>query len=408
MCSNHVLRSYRLSIFCGVQVALLCSAFAGGQDANSSQAYLEIETKAVLQQGTVTFERSDADSTLTPFPTDKDGLIGYSTDDAFKLLIDRQSIRFNQFGNYTFTVFAKPRDRNDGLTFYVVARPQGTFGDLEDTVTFHLHYRGKVSSGTIALPLHTVGANDLLETKDSKLPEIIKLSGAVSPSIRLRSALPNFGLQIMQIDVKSDCGNCWQGLAPPSDLQTGSAGRVLSAKGQETEITIAGRPRTWPALRRSLVHFGISDPHDSITLQATYAPVEGGRVRTQDFPIQIRFSPSIWLILLLMGAGTAIGILVRRALGQNDAFEGKKIGIVCATVVVSELILYGSISDTRPLVLFGFNADPTQPLTIFLIALLVSGGPKLTEWISGVAGQLWTLLKGTQVQNSVAGGSAKT
>lgn len=407
---NYALSWCRTSTFCAAHVALVCAGLALGQDANLSQVYLDFEPKAVLQQGTVTFERSDADKALTPFPSDKDGLIGYSSDDAFKLLIDRQSIRFNQYGNYTFNAFAKLRTKEEGFTFYVVARPQGAFGDLEDTVTFHLHYRGKVSSGTIALPLHTVGSNDLLEVaKEIKVPETIKLAGTVPPSIRLRSALPNFGLQIKQIDVKSDCGNCWQSLAPPNDLQAGSGeGRVLTAKGQETEITIAGRPRTWPSLRSSLVHFRMSDPHDNITLQATYAPVEGGRVRTQEFAIPVRFSPSIWQIVLLMTLGTAIGILVRRALGQSDAFTKKQIGIVCATVLVSELILYVSVSDTHPLIVFGFNADPAQPLTIFVIALLVSGGPKLTEWITGVAEQLWNLIKGTQVQNRTAGGNAKT
>lgn len=394
------------TVFCLVLLMLGTVVVMRGQDSSLSQIYLEIEPKSVLQQGTVSFVRSYADKASAPAPQEKDALIGYSTDNDFKLAIDRQSISFDQYGNYSFRIFVTPLSKGKGFTFYVLARPQGTFGDFEDAVTFHLHNRGKDSSGTIPLALHTVGSNDLLDiAKAISTPETIKLSGTIAPTIRLRSTLPNFALQIMQVDVKSDCGDCWQGLAAPNDLQAGSAGRILTAKGQEAEISFAGRPRTWPSLRTSLTRFRMSDSHDNLALRVTYAPVEGGRVRTQDFSIPVRFSPSIWEIVLLFILGTALGILVRRPLGQADAYTKKQIGIVAGTVLVSEFILYATVSDTHPLILFGFNADPTQPLAIFVIALLVSGGPRLTQWISEVASHLWDLAKATQVQKPAPGGN---
>jgi hypothetical protein len=384
---------------------MLSTVSAIGQDLTQSQIYLEFDQKPVLQQGTVTFVRSYPDPVSAPMPSDKDGLVGYSDDGAFKLVVDRQSIRFDQYGNYTFTVFANPLKAIGGFTFYLRARPQGTFGDLEDSVHFHLHHEGKDSSGMILLPLHAVGSSDLLEpAKPILLPETIKLSGVVRPSIRLRSTLPNFALQVMQTDVTSECSDCWKDLAPPVDLGAGGPGRTLTAKGQDTEILLTGRARAWPSLLTSLGHFKMSDPHDNLTLRVTYAPVEGGRIRTQDFVIPVRFSPSIWEVAALMIVGMAVGILLRRALGQADAFARRQIAIVAGTVIASELILYVSVSETHPLVLFGFNADPTQPLTIFLIALLVSGGPRLTTSIAQVTRDLWNLVRGTQPNNPDPGG----
>jgi hypothetical protein len=374
-------------------------ASAGGQ--SNTQVRLEFDPKPIMQQGTVTFFPSYPDDVATPTPSDKDMLKGYSDDGAFELLVDRQSVSFNQYGNYTFNAFAIPLNKKGkGLNFYVSAHPQGTFGDVEDTVKFHLRHEGSDSSGLIPLPLHTIGSDDLLESVNpSSLAEPIKLSGTVQPVIRLRSTLPGFAVQIKQVEVKADCQDCWEGLDSPADLRPGGAGRILPSKGQETEILLNGAPRTLPSLRTSSSHFKISDPHDKLKLHVTYAPVEGGRVRAQDFVIPVRFSPSLWEVVVALVVGIVVGIAMRKVLGQADAFRRTQIAKVFGAVLVSELVLYISVSaDTRPLVLFGVNVDPTQPLTIAAIAILVAGGPTLTTWIRQIIQQLWDLLNGVQAR----------
>ena len=382
-------------------IVLVGFVSAGGQ--SNTQVRLEFDPKAIMQQGTVTFFPSYPDEVGTSPPSYKDMLRGYSKDGVFELLVDRQSVSFNQYGNYTFNAFAIPLNKNGikegiGLSFYVIAHPQGTFGDVEDTVTFHLYHEGKDSSGLIPLPLHTIGSNDLLEpVNPSSLPETIKLSGTVQPVIRLRSTLPDFALQLMQVDVRADCKDCWESIEPPADLRPGATGRILTSKGQEAEILLNGQPRTFPSLRTSSSHFKISDPHDKLMLHVTYAPIEGGRMRTQDFVIPVRFSPSLWEVVVALVVGIAAGILVRKVLGQADAFQRTQIAKVSGAVLVSELVLYISVSaDTRPLVLFGVNVDPTQPLSIAAIAILVGGGPTLTAWIRLIIQQLWDLLNGVQ------------
>ncbi len=189
----------------------------------------------------------------------------------------------------------------------------------------------------------------------------------------------------------------WEGLEPPADLRLGAAGRILTSKGQETEILLNGVPRTLPSLRTSSSHFKISDPHDKLMLHVTYAPIEGGRVRDQDFVIPVRFSPALWEVIVALVVGIAIGIALRKVLGQADAYQRPQIAKVSGAVLVSVLVLYISVSaDTRPLVLFGVNVDPTQPLTIAAIAILVGGGPTLTAWIRQIIQQLWDLLNGVQ------------
>jgi hypothetical protein len=379
-------------------LVLVCVVSAKGQ--SNTQVRLEFDPKPVMQQGTVTFFPAYPDDVATAAPSDKDMLRGYSDDGTFELLIDRQSVSFNQYGNYTFSAFAIPLVNKKGavLNFYVSAHPQGTFGDVEDTVTFHLHHEGKDSSGPILLPLHTIGSNDLLEPVGPRsVAETIAPSGAVQPSIRLRSTLPDFALQIVQVDVTPDCKDCWTGLEPPADLLPGKAGRLLASKGQDTNILLNGVPRTLPSLRTSSVHFNISDPHDKLLLHVTYAPIEGGRMRAQDFMIPVRFSPSLWEVVAALVVGIAVGIVMRKLLGQADAFRLNQIAKVCGAVLVSELVLYVSVSaDTRPLVLFGVNVDPTQPVTIAAIAVLVGGGPTLTAWIRQVVQQLWALVNGAQ------------
>jgi hypothetical protein len=50
-------------------------------------------------------------------------------------------------------------------------------------------------------------------------------------------------------------------------------------------------------------------------------------------------------------------------------------------VLASEALLYwGVASGSRPLVLFGLNIDPSQPVPCFFIALIVSGGPTVVAW----------------------------
>lgn len=392
----------RVLILPTVAFIVIAQAALPAQDNAGSNLYLQFDPKPVLQQGTVAFVRAYADPGSMPAPPDKEALVGYSDD--FKLVVDRQSFRFDQFGGYTFTAFTTPLKGNKTIyIFYARAVPQGTFADLEDTVTFHLHHGEKDSSGTILLPLHSVGSNDLLENANSSTLETTKLSGGPQPHIRLRSTLPSFALQITQVEVSSACSDCWSELAPPNDLKSGSSARVLTAKGQDTDIVLVGKPRTWPSLRSSLVHFKMSDAHDKLALRVTYSPIEGGRVRTQDFEIPVRFSPSIWEVVLVLVLGTATGIIVRRVLGQADAFSFKQIAGISCAVLASEFILYLSISDTRPLVLFGFNADPTQPLTIALIALFVSGGPKLKTWLAQVIQQLWDQIKATSNSPGSAG-----
>jgi hypothetical protein len=132
-------------------------------------------------------------------------------------------------------------------------------------------------------------------------------------------------------------------------------------------------------------------------LHVTYAPIEGGRERAQDFVIPVRFSPSLLEVFVALVVGIAVGIAMRKVLGQADAFQRTQIAKMSGAVLVSELALYISVSaDTRPLVLFGANVDPTQPLTIAAIAILVAGGPTLTAWIKQNIQQLWDLLSGVQ------------
>jgi hypothetical protein len=365
---------------------------------SGAQIRLEFEPKAIMQQGTVTFFPSYPDPVASPVPTDKDALRGYSDDGSFELIVDRQSVNFNQYGNYTFNAFAIPLAKGATLSFFVSAHPQGTFGDVEDAVRFHLHSNGRDIPGSIPLPLHSVGWSDLLDVANPiSAPEAIRLSGLVPPTIRLRSILPDFALQIIQVAVTSDCKDCWAGLDVPPDLRVGGAGRILMSKGQDTEVVMDGVPRMLPSLRTSSTHFKMSDAHDRLSLHVTYAPVEGGRIRSQDFVIPVRFSPSLWEVVGALAVGIIVGICMRRALGQVNAFQWKEIAQVSGAVLVSELVLYISVSaDTRPLVLFGVNVDPTQPLTITAIAILIGGGPTLTAWIKRVIQQLWALVGSAQ------------
>lgn len=203
-----------------------------GQGAITPATYLEFKTKPILQQGEVKFERSDPDSSTpqAPLPSVTDSIIGHSDDSTVRLIIDRHSIEFNQFSNYTFTAFATRVNQNRApLVFHVTARPKGTFGDFEDDVRFTLHDNGQVLAGNIVLPLHCVGTDDLLEqTQPASGIKAISLSGGTPVTTRLQSTLPDFGLQITGIDVTAGCKDCWRGLAAPADLGQGGAGRGAS------------------------------------------------------------------------------------------------------------------------------------------------------------------------------------
>jgi hypothetical protein len=400
-----------------ISLLFVCCRLAAAQDNNAvpflSSTYLELETKQVGQQGTIAFTRAYPEDTPSPLPNERDSLRGYSNDNAYEFIVDRQSITFDSWGKYTFNVYAvlqEGQNRGIGiLMFYITASPRGAFSDQEDTVKFHLHRGNAESVGLVSLPLHSIGTNDLLELVIANpAVQTVKVSRP-QLTLKLRSALPDFPLQILDVEVtKEDCPECWRGsLTVPTDLQRGRVGRILANKGQDTELVVNGSLNRWAALLTSSTHFSLSDPHDRLTLRASYAPAEGGRVRTQDFSIPVRFSPSIWDVIVALVLGWLLGVAIRKAGGQADIVPSRNqwkqwklwtpLATTAAAVVVSEGVLYATVSaDSRPLVLFGINVDPTQPLTIFLIALIVSGGPTVTTWFNNVIKQLWDSIKSTQ------------
>lgn len=133
-------------------------------------------------------------------------------------------------------------------------------------------------------------------------------------------------------------------------------------------------------------------PHDTLALTLTYHTVPGGSERRQTVLAMVRFGPGLLGLALALCGGIALGLTARYLLTGRLGNENERamhaISVAVVLGVIAEFIgitltAYGN----SKLILFGLDIDPRQLFPAFVLALLVSGGPALSNWVKETFGK---------------------
>jgi hypothetical protein len=340
----------------------------------------------VRQQGVVEFSQfSDGPVDLRDFPSDK-FTEGETEDKTFRVYLSLDDIHPRRFSTFAFIAYLYDETKNQPKVtrFEVTGTPTGDFRDVATKVTFHVTNAGTNATGRILVPVFGAARSDLLSYPNREDP----LNISISPPQPIRLGLTNSPetLTILVTDVMASygCLKCWDKMTTtvhennPLNINPGST----------VDLPLDLRPRSFQALLTSAFIVKPSVPHDTVTLTVTYHSTPGGADRSQIIPIKIRFSPTLWALAIAMCGGTFVGLIARYLLtgqfgGSNQSISKAIVAAFLFTLIAELLgLLLTSHGDSK-LVLFDFDLDPRQTLPAFILAMFVSGGPAVKDWVKG-------------------------
>jgi hypothetical protein len=335
--------------------------------------------------------------------------MGKTNDDAFKISVDRREIFDPTNAVYVadLVISTTGPPQPSRFHYFLKYQPKGIFSDAEMKTTYNCQSGIKQIIGEIALPIHPIGASDLLDLayrmdakdfqpiKTSVLPEkqTIDLDqpDALEFSIKNNQGYP---LEIKRIVIdtsKSRCPKCWKEPAYvlPSQL-------ILESGDAPTKFSVRLVPDLGPSLKQTMKRLKYGQDHDSLDLVIQYAPVDGGRERSQSVTMPIRFTPPIAVMIVFCLIGMLAGLLLRFALEGKACLTKENLTIAVVSVAIAQLVLLFGVSQSdRPLVFFGLNIDPAQLLPSFLLAFTLSCGPGIVAIMKAASGRFLELFTGT-------------
>jgi len=387
-----------LTIFCAM---LLASGSIAGQNSNIAPR-IDFEHPPHPEKGDVTFYslRVKPDRDLPNAESEDEAIETVLTDgQGYIVTLDRRDIQFHNDGYFYFdvSVIAREKAGQAPTRYYFKYRPSGIFADYEDDIPFQFFDGKSRNSGHIVIPLHPRGTDNFLDIEKDHNPELgdgpapVGVSRPVNlPQISVLSRL-DYGLKIISVKATSaSCALCWGSLSAADELKN-----EILPPSEGTHINIAVVPTAGQALLQTAKRLKINEPHDTISLEIKYAPLYGGRDRTQTFQIPIRFTPTLSAIVAACLLGMVLGVLLKLV----PAVASEKITVQtfvysALSVTVCEVALaFGVSQDSRPLVFFGVNVDPMQILPAFFTALVVSGGASVVQLLRKIITDAMSLIR---------------
>lgn len=369
-----------------------CGALVSAQELS-----IVVDTANVRGQGTIDFKEFPL-GLVSAVPSGVDSVSVETSAPRYRLWADLNSIVPGRFGTFSFDLYARDESApNVGFhRFTITGTPVGGFVDSNDNISVHVLKGATDSKGVLAIPLHSGGQVDLLaipvhnggqvELLASDVPAPLRdvsLGQAKNIDFTFKNKLENLKLQITEITIESECPKCWKG----------NFNLAQTVQGDEsTEIAIPTKlePLAFPALGASALKLKSDQAHDTLTFNITYHAAFGGQPRKQRFTFPVRFTPSIWALLLAVFIGVVLGFLLSLLLDQERRASSqaalRAAGAALLLSVVVEILGLALASYGNKVVIFGFDLDPRQFLPALVIAILVSGGATVVSAIKKAFG----------------------
>ncbi|MGA7342342.1 MAG: hypothetical protein WBE72_04855 [Terracidiphilus sp.] len=362
-------------------LALFLSAFSAAAQPAGPQ--LALDSVNVRQEGVVSFSTlALGTEARSDFPAPQ-FLLGQTEDQAFRLCIDLASIQQIRFNAFTFTAYlVNGKATAEAYKYQVTGNPAGLFRDSPVRVLFHVKADSNDLPGSILMPVYNAAAGDLLAVEKQAEPAHVSVSGSTPLQVGLSNVADTLPIQVTGVEVSEGCPKCWTRVASTVDEQN----PLTVDPGTSAALPLSLSPNTIPALLEGALAIKSDVPHDTLALTVTYHTVPGGTDRRQTILANVRFGPGLLGLALALCGGVALGLsakyLLTGRLGKDDERAVHAILSALVLGMIAEFIgiMLTAYGNSR-LVLFGLDIDPRQLFPAFVLAMLVSGGTAVTEWV---------------------------
>ncbi|MCB1035742.1 MAG: hypothetical protein KDD47_18115 [Acidobacteria bacterium] len=366
---------------------------------SKAQLDLELLPLTVAEGGRVEFYPSFQD----PVSSLPEALgVGCQRTDSFRVCPDLGSVAPNpSLTAFVYEIYVQPRTSSNtdrGVRFRFSAKPFGQFLDHEAEVDFDLSDGSTTESGTLVLPVHSIGSEAFLGFRLEQVPVQVPSGGEHLIFVDLINRLNDLDVLVgRELRVTSGRPELWQGdLVATIEPQLPQGEELRLPRGFEAarKIRIRVTPTVAKAILRSSIPYrrgatkaqpggdaaagGVrSGIHDRITVSVPYRTA-GGFPRELSIEIPVRFWPSGWALIGMLLLGVVIGSFLRWIRVERRGRRGWWRRTLAATVIAAvawivALLLVNLDSELR---LLSLDFDPNQLLPVFLLGFLcgLAGG----------------------------------
>jgi hypothetical protein len=358
--------------------------------AQPSVPQLTLDSVNVRQEGVVSFSTLALGSETRSDFSGPQFLLGQTEDQSFRLCIDLASIQQVRFNAFTFTAYlvSGKAASAPAYKYQVTGNPAGGFRDSPVRVSFHVKSGASDLPGSILMPVYNATTGNLLGVEKQTDLAYVSVSGVTPLQIKLGNIADALPIAITGVSVSEDCPRCWTRVSSTVDDQN----PLVVDPGTSSTLPLNLSPNTIPALLQGALAIKSDVPHDTLALTLTYHTVPGGADRRQTILANVRFGPGLFGLALALCGGIALGLAARYLLtGKLGKEEERAVHAILSAMVlgiVAEFIgiLLTAYGNSR-LVLFGLDIDPRQLFPAFILAMLVSGGAAVTDWVKDLFGK---------------------
>ena len=368
---------------------LVCGICALTTFAQPAGPQLTLDSVNVRQEGVVSFSTlALGTEARSGFPAPQ-FLLGETEDQAFRLCIDMASIQQVRFNAFTFTAYVvNAKGAQEAYKYQVTGNPAGLFHDSAVRVAFHVKTGANSLPGSILMPVYNATAGDLLTAVAASDLAYVSVSGTTPLQIHLGNGPDALPIAVTDVAVNEDCPSCWTHI----DSRVNEKNPLAVDPGTTATLPLSLSPNTIPALLQGAMAIRTDVPHDTLALTVTYHTVPGGADRRQTIQAKVRFGPGLLGLALAVCGGIALGLAARYLLtGQIGKEKERAVHAILSALVLGTIAEFIGIMLTAygnsKLVLFGLDIDPRQLFPAFILAILVSGGVAVTNWVKDLFGK---------------------
>jgi hypothetical protein len=197
----------------------------------------------------------------------------------------------------------------------------------------------------------------------------VSLGGVSEIQLIIRNPSKHTAVQVpFEIVVIPDKTVLWTG---ESIIESRSYPLVLAPNTSEV-IRLKVQPNTWQAIQTSIVPTSSEKPHTALHLKVPYTNTQfQQRDGIMELDVPIRFRPSIISLAIALVLGVALGSLVQlvsRKAGSLGCWY-RATGTAVVAAVVLELVAIFMVANNSKFVVFNFEIDPWQTLTVVLLGV---------------------------------------
>ena len=313
---------------------------------------------------------------------------------AFFLYFDPSLIepaRFGKFFDYTFYVAVAGANPPVWYSCGTQVYTQGAFLDRSETAHFTIQIGTAVDDGALDVPLHSIANRDFIEVTSLTKPAKVDLSQSAGIDLSLHNLLPDQDLLVdSSVQATAAHPGYWVTTSNVKLEDALSKDIIRVRPGDTSNVRLRLEPKKWTTLMATLGSVKPDAEHENVTAVLSYRSDLGGVPRIKPVNIGMRFTPSLFSLIVALFTGSLIGTLAAQFLpGTFKGFYamGQRAARGLIFSFVAELFAMFLVAHGSKFVILQFDLDPWQFLPVFFIGFAISGGKEVLSYIGLVKQQ---------------------